>query len=75
MSENTISKDSMWEIDTINYDGWQWTALDGAEFILELVHEIERLQKEGAMHEEDIRKLYLRIEELEKALEGGGEDE
>ena len=46
MSENTIGKDSMWEIDTINYDGWQWTAPDGAEFILELVHEIERLQTE-----------------------------
>ena len=43
MSENG----RRWDVDTINYDGWLLDATDGADFLVELVHEIRRLQTEN----------------------------
>ena len=40
-----MSEDSRWDIDNIKYDWW-FNQCDSIDFVVELVHEIERLQTE-----------------------------
>ena len=46
-----------WNVDTITYAGWEWTAADSVDFVMELVHEIERLQTALGESEELAREL------------------